>query len=144
MPFFTFVRKMLLLLVKTAEDIIKINAELQPKAMMQLRGYILLVENALKAQDVAARKILNISNSFQEKIEGTKSKLNNISASPQEIPIQPAAPAPAPAPAPTPAAGGGRKKKSRRRRRRRRTKKRPLKKRHRRKSRRRKRRKSRR
>lgn len=132
MPFFTFVRKMLLLLVKTAEDIIKINAELQPKAMMQLRGYILLVENALKAQDVAARKILNISNSFQEKIEGTKSKLNNISFPPQEIQTAPAAAA----------AGGGRKKKSRRRRRR--TKKRPLKKRHRRKSRRRKRRKSRR
>ena len=122
MPFFTFVRKMLLLLVKTAEDIIKINTELQPASMMQLRSYILLVENALKAQEVAANKILNISNNFQEKINGTKTKLNNISAQ----------------------AGGGRKKKSRRRRRRRRTKKRPLKKRHRRKSRRRKRRKSRR
>lgn len=143
MPFFIFVRKMLLLVVKTAEDIIKINAELQPKAMIQLRGYILLVENALKAQDVAARKILNISNNFQEKIQGTKSKLNNITANagvPQETPIQPP---PQPQTPPQPVkVGGGRKKKSRRRRRR--TKKRSLKKRHRRKSRRRKRRKSRR
>ena len=122
MPFFTFVRKSLLLLVKTAEEIIKINNELHPESMKQLRGYILLVENALKAQDVAAQRILNISNNFQEKIDGTKTKLNNISTQAK--------------------AGGGRKKKSRRRRRR--TKKRPLKKRHRRKSRRRKRRKSRR
>ena len=122
MPFFTFVRKSLLLLVKTAEEIIKINNELHPKSMMQLRGYILLVEKALQAQDLAAQRILNISNNFQEKIDGTKTKLNNISTQAK--------------------AGGGRKKKSRRRRRR--TKKRPLKKRHRRKSRRRKRRKSRR
>ena len=90
--------------------------------MMQLRGYILLVEKALQAQDLAAQRILNISNNFQEKIDGTKTKLNNISTQAK--------------------AGGGRKKKSRRRRRR--TKKRPLKQRHRRKSRRRKRRKSRR
>ena len=91
MPFFTFVRKSLLLLVKTAEEIIKINNELHPESMKQLRGYILLVENALKAQDVAAQRILNISNNFQEKIDAYKTKLNNISTQAK--------------------AGGGRKKK---------------------------------
>ena len=58
--------KKVALLVKTAEEIIKINNELHPKSMMQLRGYILLVEKALQAQDLAAQRILNISNNFQE------------------------------------------------------------------------------
>ena len=53
----------------TLEDIIKINAELQPKAMMQLRGYILLVENALKAS-FDWKKRLNLQKGINK--EGSK------------------------------------------------------------------------